>query len=52
VKVLIAMMLLLAAVVIFGLLQGWLITWGSFTDEELKEMRVDPGRNNRYGNND
>jgi hypothetical protein len=52
VKVLAAIVLILAAIVIFGLLQGWLITWGSFSDEELKEMGVNPGRNNRYGNND
>jgi hypothetical protein len=52
VKVLVACVLILAVIVVIGLIRGGLLTWGQYTDEELKEMGVNPGRNNRYGNND
>lgn len=46
-KVLVACVALLAAIVVFGLLQGYFMTWGSFTEEELKEMGVRRGRKER-----
>jgi hypothetical protein len=48
VKVLVACVLILAVIVVIGLIRGGLLTWGQYTDEELKEMGVNPGRNNRY----
>ena len=37
--------LMFSVLLIIGLFRGWIITWGSYSDEELKDMGVDLGRN-------
>lgn len=45
-KLFVIFVLIVCAVVIVGLIRGGLLTWGQYTDEELEEMGVKPGRKN------
>jgi hypothetical protein len=44
VKLFLIFLLVLFALVFFGLIRGWIITWGAFTEADLEEMGVKIGR--------
>jgi len=43
---------IILTVIAIGLMRGWIITWGSFSDAELEEMGVKFGRKEFDGDND